>query len=122
MKNQCIVVVGVLLFLSISIALVSCGEDPKQEQERIKYVQDWNARVDPVEIWAHGPGHKYATFDVDIPIGTAFEDQLKELEVNLTMPAYTQLIEIGFEKLFWSFSNRTFEFYVDKKENCWKFK
>jgi len=119
MKHHYVHDAWILLFLTIAIVLVSCGEDPKQEQERIDYAQALNERLEGLTIWAHGPGHKYVTFSTDVS-GMVWETEKKKITTILTMPSYAHMIEIGFIKLYWSGIDGTIEFYADKKEKCWK--
>jgi len=124
MKHRGIFTVLVLLFLFAAIFLINCGDDPKQEQDRIEYVKDLNERSDKASAWSHGPGHKYATFSTNDErlIGMKEETAKKTIETFITMPAYVQMIALGFTKLYFCTPTTRIELYADKKENCWKFK
>lgn len=110
----------VFLFL-ITTFLIGCGGDDGQEQARIEYVKNLSAQFSTLKIWSHGPKHTYATLSSDDTELTE-ESAKRVLEATLTMPAYVQMIELGFTKFYFYSPGIKIELYADKNENCWKLK
>lgn len=120
MKHHCVCATWIVLLLTIAIVLVSCGEDPKQEQERIKYAEIVDNRLE-WKVWSHGPAHKYLSMYVETdPVEK--EEWKSLLEMAFTMPLYTDMIDLGFEKLYFCTQDVKIEFRANKKRQCWEAK
>ena len=121
MKHHYVHDAWILLFLTIAIVLVSCGEDPKQEQERIKYAEIVDNRLE-WKVWSHGPANKYLSMYAEMNEPVTKEQWISSLEMAFTMPLYTGMIDLGFEKLYFCTQDVKIEFRANKKRQCWEAK
>lgn len=127
MKHKRTFTAIVLVFLIAGAFLASCGkkEDPKLEQERIELINSWDSNLsNNLNVWSHGPGHKYATYSIVYPGKPPLEyEEAKCLaETMLELPQLDRMIDIGFTKIFLDLFENRFELYIDKKAHCWKIK
>lgn len=121
MKHHCVCATWIVLLLTIAIVLVSCGEDPKQEQERVRAANNLNeicSKYFDVTIYSHGPRNTYMTFSYEFPI-LDLEEEAKSIASEL-IPQ--KIIDLGFTKIYFVAPNAKVEAFVNRAKNRWEIK
>jgi len=122
--------------LLIAVFFVNCQKDT-HEKERVVFGNVFNDKVDAVcrdmrekynvydyyiSVSAHGPRNRHLTISYAFDPSYEGHTFVDEAVSSASGAPYLQAIDLGFTNMYFVSPNEKIEFYVDKKNHCWKVK